>query len=137
MHFSQFGTVQKVDMKYDPATNGFRGFCFVTLGSVAEAQAVFANYDNNMFNGSLVLEAFKIGRPDGKRQSGRWIDCKPAALGKMAQMSGDPASVQPMIPTERAGPTPTGTTLRARGLPFSATKEQVEEFFAGYGMPRA
>ena len=52
-----------------------------------DSQAVFANYDNNMFNGSLVLEAFKIGRPDGKRQSGRWIDCKPAALGKMASSS--------------------------------------------------
>ncbi|CAK9029147.1 unnamed protein product [Durusdinium trenchii] len=113
LHFSQFGMVQKVDMKYDVTTNVFRGFCFVTFASVAEAQAVFDNYDNNMFNG-------------------RWIDCKPAAMGK-AQ---DPSAGQPpkQIPWEKAAPPPTGSTLRARGLPFSATKEQVEEFFAGYGM---
>jgi len=119
-HFSQFGTVQKVDMKYDPTTLTFRGFAFVTLGSVAEAQAIFSNYDNNMFNG-------------------KWIDCKPAALGKMAQMSGGDGAVAVSlpptnIPADKVSPPPTGNTLRARGLPFSATKEQVLEFFNGYGV---
>lgn len=116
-HFSQWGTVQKVDMKYDQTTYQFRGFAFVTLGSPAEAQAIFNNYDNNLYNG-------------------KWIDCKPAALGKMGQMSGDPmaVSVPPTIPTDKVAPPPTGTTLRARGLPFSATKDQVLEFFSGYGV---
>eukprot|EP00435_Cladocopium_sp_Y103_P047229 s250_g13.t2 len=119
-HFSQWGTVQKVDMKYDQTTYQFRGFAFVTLGSAAEAQApssapfaIFNNYDNNVYNG-------------------KWIDCKPAALGKM----GDPMamSVPPTIPTDKVAPPPTGSTLRARGLPFSATRDQVLEFFGGYGV---
>lgn len=58
--------VQKVDLKYDLITGGFRGFAFVTLSSIQEAQAVMSNYDFNFFNG-------------------KWIDCKPAALGKVSQ----------------------------------------------------
>ncbi|CAJ1399339.1 unnamed protein product [Effrenium voratum] len=112
-HFSQFGIVQKVDMKYDMNTGVFRGFAFVTLGAVEQAQAVMSNYDNNMFNG-------------------RWIDCKPAALGKMQEGA---VSVPPQnIPIEKVGPAPTNAVLRLRGMPFSASKEQVEQFFAGYGL---
>ena len=32
--------VQKVDLKYDLTTGGFRGFAFVTLSSIHEAQVL-------------------------------------------------------------------------------------------------
>uniref|UniRef100_A0A7S4RH49 RRM domain-containing protein n=1 Tax=Alexandrium monilatum TaxID=311494 RepID=A0A7S4RH49_9DINO len=57
-HFSQFGKVASLDMKYDEAGK-FRGFAFVIFEDSASAEAVYLNYDNNRFDG-------------------KWINCRPA-----------------------------------------------------------
>lgn len=40
-HFSEFGVVVSIDMKYDDKTGRFRGFCFVTFESQLSAEAVY------------------------------------------------------------------------------------------------
>lgn len=57
-HFSQFGIVKDVNMKFDEK-GACRGFCFVTFDSVDTAQVVLDNYDNNTIDG-------------------KWIECKAA-----------------------------------------------------------
>jgi len=56
-HFMSFGSVSKVEMKYDPDGN-FRGFGFVTFADRSGADTVVSNYENNNFES-------------------KWIDCKP------------------------------------------------------------
>lgn len=53
-YFGQFGTVTDVTLKYDQATNEFRGFGFVTFQTVESASAVLANYNNNTIDGKWI-----------------------------------------------------------------------------------
>lgn len=78
-HFSQFGPVTKVELKYDD--KGFRGFGFVTFESVDVAQKVIDNGEANEFQ--------------GKR-----IDCKsaqtpPAATSSVAPAKGGSKGAKP------------------------------------------
>jgi len=57
MHFSKFGQVTNMDLKFDQATGAFRGFGFVTFQEKSSADAVITNYTDNRFED-------------------KWIDCK-------------------------------------------------------------
>lgn len=66
--FSQAGTVTAVDLIKDRDTGSSKGFAFVTMGSVAEAEAAI-----NMFNGkSLGNRELKVNqaRPREERPQG-------------------------------------------------------------------
>eukprot|EP00404_Azadinium_spinosum_P050481 CAMPEP_0180763414 /NCGR_PEP_ID=MMETSP1038_2-20121128/37894_1 /TAXON_ID=632150 /ORGANISM="Azadinium spinosum, Strain 3D9" /LENGTH=621 /DNA_ID=CAMNT_0022797747 /DNA_START=43 /DNA_END=1905 /DNA_ORIENTATION=- len=60
-HFSQFGPVMNVDLKYDEM-GSFRGFGFVTFQEETTAQLVILNGANNIFDG-------------------KWVDCKAVTEG--------------------------------------------------------
>jgi len=61
-HFTQFGTVTGVELKYD-AEGNFRSFGFVSFSDPASAQLVMSNVDNN-------------------NMEGKWIDCRFAESNK-------------------------------------------------------
>lgn len=61
-HFSQFGEVQDVILKYDEFGN-FRGFAFVTFVDAKVARTILENYDRNTFQG-------------------KWIPCVPVRMRK-------------------------------------------------------
>jgi len=89
-HFSQFGKVLNVDMKYheDGKYAGkFRGFCFVQFEDRVAADAVYANYENNRFDG-------------------KWITCRPAAKKPLIEDALDAA-----MKTQMNSPVPTAQLL--------------------------
>lgn len=89
-HFSQFGRVLSVDMKYheDGKFAGkFRGFCFVQFEDRAAADAVYQNYENNRFDG-------------------KWITCRPAAKKPLVEDALDAA-----MKTQMNSPVPTAQLL--------------------------
>jgi len=60
-HFSDYGTVVDVSMKYD--SNGlFRGFAFVTFDSIEAAKALVDNYEHHKFQGKWI--DIKAAKPD-------------------------------------------------------------------------
>jgi len=110
-HFSQFGNVTDVSLRYGP-DGSFRGFGFVSFENVEAAQAVFANYENN-------------------RIDGKWIDCKTASQ----QNSESGGSDGPRKPLANVPP-PTGPFLRLRGMPFSAAPLDIVAFLGGFTLVR-
>jgi len=85
-HFSHYGTVSSIDMKYDEDEK-FRGFCFVIFEDKASAELVYRNYDENRFDG-------------------KWINCRPAVrrqLG-MGENGGCPLDSTLAVALREAGP---------------------------------
>ena len=48
MHFIQFGSVEEVALKFDVATNHFRGFCYVVFHTQTAAQKAAAFEDHRI-----------------------------------------------------------------------------------------
>eukprot|EP00747_Dinoflagellata_sp_TGD_P029582 gnl/TRDRNA2_/TRDRNA2_134002_c0_seq1.p1 gnl/TRDRNA2_/TRDRNA2_134002_c0~~gnl/TRDRNA2_/TRDRNA2_134002_c0_seq1.p1 ORF type:complete len:881 (-),score=202.27 gnl/TRDRNA2_/TRDRNA2_134002_c0_seq1:14-2623(-) len=124
-HFSQYGAVREVELKYGATDKTFRGFGFVTFEHVETAQIVLDNYENNYFEG-----------PDGPR----WIDVKAAVpkanetakgagKGKADGKSGK--GDDPRFPTEVTD------TLFVRGLPENMTEPSVRDYFSQFGVVKS
>mmetsp|Transcript_90345 Transcript_90345/g.292424 ORF Transcript_90345/g.292424 Transcript_90345/m.292424 type:complete len:758 (-) Transcript_90345:182-2455(-) len=89
-HFSQFGAVLSVDMKYHEEgkyAGKFRGFCFVQFADREAAEKVYRNYENNRFDG-------------------KWITCRPAAKKPLIEDALDAA-----MKTQMNSPVPTAQLL--------------------------
>merc|ERR1739845_274504 len=68
-YFEQFGEIAEIKMmEYDSGTS--KGFCFITFAAQESAEAVFANYENNIVED-------------------KWVDCKPADGGTVGPKPGD------------------------------------------------
>lgn len=64
-HFSQYGAILTVDIKYDPTTGACRGFGFVTFAQPASAKQVLATPESHTING-------------------KWVECRPATAPRSA-----------------------------------------------------
>mmetsp|Transcript_17634 Transcript_17634/g.40825 ORF Transcript_17634/g.40825 Transcript_17634/m.40825 type:complete len:611 (+) Transcript_17634:148-1980(+) len=106
-HFSQYGEVQEVRLKYDPNDGSFRGFAFVTFNEKEVARKILENYDNNYYEG-------------------KWVACVPV---KMRPGKGGGPSGKVLHDTE-------GLSLDkifVSGLPAHTTEENLKAFFEGFG----
>jgi len=143
-HFTQFGTVTGVELKYDPEGN-FRSFGFVSFSDPASAQLVMSNVDNNNMEGKWIdcrfAESNKgkggCGKSDmkgclGKAASGKGGAAKGCGWGCGGDSWGGAAGGG-KAKGPPAGPQDVPEKVFAGGMPKTATEETLRAFFSQFG----
>ena len=69
--FSSYGNVESAKVITDRMTGKSRGFGFVEMATVAEAQECVKNLDNASVKGRQIAVKFKEDRPSGSSSGGR------------------------------------------------------------------
>jgi len=119
--FAEVGTVQEADLMTDSITGRSRGFGFVEMASVEEAQAAIAKYHGYELEGqTLVVNEAKPQRGGSLPHGGE----RPLQEKNRSSLGSEPRQLS------SAGE---GTRLYVGNLPYSVTSGDVQELFAQVG----
>eukprot|EP00927_Polykrikos_kofoidii_P078425 TRINITY_DN75247_c0_g1_i1.p1 TRINITY_DN75247_c0_g1~~TRINITY_DN75247_c0_g1_i1.p1 ORF type:complete len:516 (-),score=93.38 TRINITY_DN75247_c0_g1_i1:52-1395(-) len=90
-YFSQFGILEKVEMKIDPMTGNSRGFCFVTFANDEGCQACIAARETHSLGGKWI--DVKTASPNGGQGISSPVAGSAAAKGGGKDKPAEPCKV--------------------------------------------
>ncbi len=87
--FARYGRVSSVQIKTDPATSRPRGFAFVTMPSMEDAEEAIVSLSKTTMNGRTLTINEAQARPEGAPRNGSSSTSRNSALAMFGALHSD------------------------------------------------